>query len=61
MQNQTNQSQKVGSLLLNSLAKWAIFILNGVGVLKASAAHLYGNFPWVSPQDSSPSWYSYWC
>ena len=32
MQNQTNQGQKVGSLLLNSLAKWAIFILNGVGV-----------------------------
>ena len=29
MQNQTNQGQKVGSLVLNSLAKWAIFILNG--------------------------------
>ena len=36
-------------LVLNRVAKWTIFVLIGQG-LKASAAHLYQDFPWVHPR-----------
>ena len=32
MQNKENQGRKVVSYVLNRVAKWGIFVLNGVGV-----------------------------
>ena len=50
MQNKTKQGQKAVSPVLNTVAKWVIFVLNSWGRgLKASAAQLYPDFPWVTP------------
>ena len=46
MQNETNQGRKIWSLVLDRVEKWAILSQTGSQVLKASATHLYLNFPW---------------
>ena len=57
MQNEIHERHKIMSLVSNRVAKWTIFVLESVSRwaplrgqdLKASAAHLYPNFPWVLP------------
>ena len=47
MQNKTNQGQKVVSPVFNSIAKYAIFVLNMQGWrLKTPTAHLHQDLPW---------------